>query len=101
MNPETDKATVDEAVASVPIEEGSVVPDYIEVHESELRKVLNAVRQAERFHKSHNEMNAALHLEDVVYSPLTTALSNSVARLEGMLGGYNATLKEKNDANGG
>ena len=107
LDPLTDKAIVDEAVASVALDgetqvipgEVEVVPDYIEVHESELRKVGNAIRSAERYLKALNEMNAALHLEDPVYSPLTTAVSNAVVRVERMLDGHNATLKERdNDA---
>lgn len=78
-------------------EESAVQPDYIEVHASELQKVLNTCRAGERHLRSLNEMNAALHLEDAVYSPLTTAMGNSVRRLEGMLEGFNAKLKERED----
>lgn len=74
-----------------------VEPDYIEVHASELQKVLNATRGAERYLKALNEMNASLHLEEAVYSPLTTSISNAVKRLEAMLEGFNAKLKERED----
>lgn len=94
----TESGLVNEAAEAVTEEEASAVePDYIEVHASELKKVLNTCRAGERHLRSLNEMNAALHLEDAVYSPLTTAMSNAVARLEGMLAGYNARLKERED----
>lgn len=39
---------------------------------SELEKVRDVLEQELRFHKSRDEMNAALHLGQTRYSPLTS-----------------------------
>jgi len=64
--------------------------EYIRVHRSDLEKVLLALGKAHTYFKRHNEMNAALHISDPVYSPLTTTIGHAVARVDELLDGVNS-----------
>ena len=53
------------------------------IDQSDLEKILDAVREAETFHKRRDEMNAQTHLaKEVRYSPLTTTLTAARERGE-------------------
>lgn len=66
------------------------MPDYIRVHKSDLEKVKQALDKSHLYFKRHNEMNAALHTADPVYSPITTLVGNAVIRIDQLLDGVNS-----------
>lgn len=55
----------------------------MQLHLSDLEKILDAMVAALRHNMARDEMNAAQHLANQVrYSPLTTILSTEIERLE-------------------
>lgn len=64
--------------------------DYIRVHRSDLEKVRHALDKGHLYLKRLNEMNAALHLSDPSYSPLTGTLGNALTRVDQLLDGVNS-----------
>lgn len=86
------------ALVSDAVAVGTETGDYVEVHESELLKIRNALRGADRYLSAMNEMNAALHRDDVVYSPLTVVVQQAYARVQALLTGVNSQRKEKEEA---
>jgi len=55
----------------------------VQLHVSDLEKILDAMEAALRHNAARDEMNAAQHLANQVrYSPLTTVLSTEIERLE-------------------
>jgi hypothetical protein len=63
--------------------------EYIRVHRSDLEKIRVALHGAESYLRSMNNMNAALHLSDPVFSPLTTTVMNGKKRVDDLLDGIN------------
>ncbi len=63
--------------------------EYVRVHKSDLEKIRVALQGAENYLRSLNNMNAALHLADPVYSPLTTTVMNGKKRIDDLLDGIN------------
>lgn len=63
--------------------------EYVRVHKSDLEKLRVALYGAEKHLRSLNDMNAALHLADPVYSPLTTTVMNARKRIDDLLDGVN------------
>lgn len=63
--------------------------EYSRVHRSDLEKLKQALDAAHTYLKRMNEMNAALHLSDPVYSPLTTTVGNARTRVNDLLDGVN------------
>jgi hypothetical protein len=58
----------------------------MEIHESDLLKIRDAIAAACEFHMHRDEMNAQLHLAHTVrMSPLTSELANALDRLESLL----------------
>lgn len=57
----------------------------IPVHRSDLEKILDTLDRAESFHRHRDEMNAAVHLAETRYSPLTGELSAQVDRVGSLL----------------
>jgi acetoin utilization deacetylase AcuC-like enzyme len=64
--------------------------DYIRVHRSDLEKVRHALDKGNLYFKRLNEMNAALHLSDPSYSPLTGTIGNALTRVDQLLDGVNS-----------
>lgn len=64
--------------------------DYIRVHRSDLEKIRQSLDRAHTYFKRLNEMNAALHISDPVYSPLTGQVGNAVTRVDQLLDGVNS-----------
>ena len=61
--------------------------ETVEVHVSDLEKVLDAAQETVKFLKLRDEMNASVHLaKEVRYSPLTNRLGAEVDRLYDMIG---------------
>lgn len=69
---------------------------YLKVHESDLLKVLQTLRNAAVFFEAHNTMNASLHLADPIWSPLTSSVVASRNRVADLLDGANT--REDDDA---
>lgn len=69
--------------------------DYVIVHESDLLKLRSALRDSRIFLTALNEQNAALHRDEVVYSPLTVAVKQAEERVSALLAGVNSTRTEK------
>lgn len=63
--------------------------EHVRVHKSDLEKLRVALHGAERYLRSLNEMNAALHLSDPVFSPLTSMVMNAKKRIDDLLDGVN------------
>jgi hypothetical protein len=63
--------------------------EYIRAHRSDLEKIRQALEKGHLHLKRMNEMNAALHMSDPVYSPLTTLLGNARTRVDELLDGVN------------
>lgn len=63
--------------------------EYIRVHKSDLEKILQALDKSHTYFKRLNEMNAALHSSDPVYSPLTGMVGNAASRVDDLLDGVN------------
>lgn len=63
--------------------------EYVRVHRSDLEKIKQALDKGHLYLKRLNEMNAALHLGDPVYSPLTTMVGNARTRVDELLDGVN------------
>lgn len=58
----------------------------IKVQASDLEKVLDVLRAAEKHHRSRDEMNAALHLAPAArYSPLTSEIEAAADRIGALL----------------
>lgn len=57
----------------------------IEVHRSDLGKVLDVLDKAVDFHHHRDMMNAALHLSGVRYTPLTSELEANRQRVRDLL----------------
>lgn len=58
----------------------------IEVHRSDLDKIMDALGAARRHHESRDEMNAALHLSHQPrWSPLTSELASAYDRVRALL----------------
>lgn len=68
--------------------------EYIRVHRSDLEKLRQALDKAHTYFRRMNEMNAALHTSDPVYSPLTTLVGNGVSRVDQLLDGMNSAPDE-------
>jgi hypothetical protein len=66
-----------------------MVSEYVRVHRSDLEKIKHALDKGHLYLKRLNEMNAALHLADPSYSPLTTTIDNARARVDQLLDGVN------------
>lgn len=64
--------------------------DYRRVHKSDLEKISDALEHAVEHHEAKDEMNAALHLSEPRYSPLTTLLRNAYSRTRDILDEINA-----------
>lgn len=64
--------------------------DYVRVHRSDLEKIRHALDKGAIYLRRLNEMNAALHLSDPVYSPLTGTLDNARVRVDQLLDGVNS-----------
>ena len=62
---------------------------YLQIHRSDLEKILQALERAHTYFRRQNEMNAALHLSDPVYSPLTSSVGNARTRVTELLQGVN------------
>lgn len=65
------------------------MPETIRVHRSDLEKIRQALDRTNTYLKRMNEMNAALHMSDPVYSPLTTSVGNALTRVDQLLDGVN------------
>ncbi len=63
---------------------------YIRVHKSDLEKIKQALDKSHIYLKRLNEMNAALHISDPVYSPLTGLVGHAAARVDDLLDGVNS-----------
>ena len=59
----------------------------IEVELSDLQKLHDSLVQAHRFFLNRDGMNAAVHLGQVRYSPLTSSVEASLERLNMILAG--------------
>ena len=58
----------------------------MEVHRSDLEKVLDALRNAAEHHIYRDRMNGSLHLaKEVRFSPLTSELVSARERVEALL----------------
>ncbi len=64
--------------------------EYIRVHKSDLEKIKQALDKSHIYLKRLNEMNAALHISDPVYSPLTGIVSHAASRVNDLLDGVNS-----------
>lgn len=64
--------------------------DYIVVHESDLLKLRSALGGAAAYLTAVNDMNAALHRDEVVYSPLTVIVQQAAGRVTALLEGVNS-----------
>lgn len=64
--------------------------DYVRVHQSDLEKIRQALDRGTTYFERLNEMNAALHVSDPVYSPLTGLLKNARTRIDQLLDGVNS-----------
>lgn len=61
--------------------------EMIEVHESDLHKILDVLNVAVRHHVSRDEMNASLHMAPTTrYAPLTSGLAAAADRVNALLG---------------
>ncbi len=58
----------------------------MQVDTSDLQKVYATLKQCERHLKARDIANAAIHLGDPIFSPLTTDVFRSVLRMEKMIG---------------
>ncbi len=63
--------------------------DYVKVHVSDLEKVRQTLDRAHVYLRRVNEMNAALHMSDPVYSPLTGNVAMALSRIDDLLDGVN------------
>jgi hypothetical protein len=63
--------------------------EYIRIHRSDLEKIRHALDKGTTYLERLNEMNAALHLSDPSYSPLTGTLKNARTRVDQLLDGVN------------
>lgn len=60
--------------------------DDMEVHQSDLEKVLDALKNAAEHHVYRDRMNGSLHLaKEVRFSPLTSELIAARERVEALL----------------
>jgi exonuclease VII small subunit len=66
-----------------------VANEYVRVHRSDLEKIRHALDRGTLYFERLNEMNAALHLADPSYSPLTGTLKNARTRVDQLLDGVN------------
>ncbi len=64
--------------------------EYIRVHKSDLEKIKQALDKSHIYLKRLNEMNAALHTSDPVYSPLTSMVGHAASRVDDLLDGVNS-----------
>lgn len=64
--------------------------EYLRIHTSDLEKIRQALDKTNLFLSRHNEMNAALHMADPVYSPLTGVVRNALNRVDQLLDGVNS-----------
>ncbi len=64
--------------------------EYIRVHRSDLEKMKQALDKAHIYLRRLNEMNAALHIADPVYSPLTGMVGHAASRVDDLLDGANS-----------
>jgi len=64
--------------------------EYVRVHKSDLEKIKQALDKSHIYFKRLNEMNAALHTSDPVYSPLTGMVGNAASRVDDLLDGVNS-----------
>lgn len=64
--------------------------DYVRVHRSDLEKIRHALDKGLLYFERMNEMNAALHLADPVYSPLTGTMKGARTRVDQLLDGVNS-----------
>ena len=58
----------------------------MQVDPSDLQKVYATLVQCERHFKARDQANAAIHLGEPIFSPLTTDVFRSVLRMQKMLG---------------
>ena len=63
--------------------------DYMKVHRSDLEKVRQVLDRMHTYLRRMNEMNAALHMSDPVYSPLTGNVAMAMTRVDELLDGQN------------
>lgn len=63
--------------------------DYVKVHKSDLEKIRQTLGKTHTYFRRMNEMNAALHMSDPVYSPLTGNIAMAISRLDDLLDGVN------------
>lgn len=67
-------------------EGGEALSEMIEVHRSDLLKILDVLNTARRHHELRDEMNAALHLATHArWSPLTSELAANADRVRFLL----------------
>ena len=71
--------------------------EYVRVHRSDLEKIKQAFDKGHLYLKRMNEMNAALHLGDPVYSPLTSMVGNARTRVDELLDGVNTEEDDSAD----
>lgn len=64
--------------------------EYVRVHKSDLEKIKQALDKSHVYLKRLNEMNAALHISDPVYSPLTGMVGHAASRVDDLLDGVNS-----------
>lgn len=64
-------------------------PEYVRVHTSDLEKIKQALDKSHLYFRRLNEMNAALHISDPVYSPLTGMIAHAAGRVDDLLDGVN------------
>lgn len=67
---------------------------YVEVHVSDLEKILSALKWAEQFFKHKNESDAALHQAETLQSPLTSTIRLARQRVDGLLAGVNTRVRD-------
>ncbi len=57
----------------------------MEIPNSDLDKMVEALQLAKEFHEKRDEMNSRVHKSEVVYSELTTTLQKANQRLNKLL----------------